>query len=677
MRARTFACALTSAGVVVPAAFSTSAFAQPVTAGAVRSYSTPQSIGVEWDVTGDPDHDATVAVRYRRMGATAWNDAMPLFRVDFAGQNMLAGSVMFLASNQQHEVELALSDPDGGGETRSVTVTTLREPVLPTGGRTLHVAPGSGGGDGSQGNPFRGIDAADAAARPGDIVLVHGGDYGGAQRQFDTPGTAGNWVVWQAAPGETPSFDDIRIRGDYIWIEGFEISAPTNALRNEGPSVGAVVKSNRITGCNYCIHLNTGAEGWWISDNTIVGDQVPASGSLSGEGIELAHTGGHTVAYNSVSRAADAVSYPDRNVDIFGNDFFENSDDGIEADSAYANVRIWGNRIHHAHNNGITFQPMNGAPWYVIRNQVIGSNESVLKLRTAVDRVFVAHNTFVSWDQVLVNSVGFIRNMKLRNNLFITVNGGYLWEDTGNPDTPDSWRTDIDYDGFAWPTTASPPLFKWHNVRYDDLAALRAAATNIEQHAVLVPMSCFDTLNVPGPPPAVIPPHHVTLASGCNAIDAGEVLPNVNDGFVGTRPDLGAHERGAPPAHYGPRSGAGGTAGSAGTAGSGGTGGSAGAGGTGGSGAAGGAGTGATAGTGGGSAAAGGATGGGNAGSGTNGTSGGPAAGGSNPASGSASEEESGCGCRSASTRRSGAIAVLVVALGLLVSRRRRALKTR
>src|SRR5688500_13265855 len=185
MRARTFACALTSAAAVLPAAVSTPAFAQPVTAGAVRSYSTPQSIGVEWDVTGDPDHDARVAVRYRRMGTTAWSDAMPLFRVDFAGQNMLAGSVMFLSSFAPYEVELALTDPDGGGETRTVTVTTLREPALPTGGRTLHVAPGSGGGDGSQGNPFQGIDAADAAARPGDIVLVHAGDYGGQQRQFD------------------------------------------------------------------------------------------------------------------------------------------------------------------------------------------------------------------------------------------------------------------------------------------------------------------------------------------------------------------------------------------------------------------------------------------------------------------------------------------------------------
>ncbi|MBW2529386.1 MAG: right-handed parallel beta-helix repeat-containing protein [Deltaproteobacteria bacterium] len=536
---------------LIGCAWTSTAWAQPVTPGALRSYSTPQSIGVEWDVTGDDDHDATATVRYRAEGESAWRDAMPLLRIDFAGSNMLAGSVFFLEGGLSYELELALTDPDGGNETRTITEQTLPVPELPTGGRTLHVVPGSGGGDGSEADPFQGIAAADAAAQPGDIFVVHAGDYGGAQVYFDTPGTADDYVVWQVAEGETATINDLRIRGDYIWLEGFDISAPDNAVRNEGDSFGAVLKKNRISGCHYCIHFNTGAESWWIVENTIVGDQDPASGSLSGEGIELQHTAGHTIAYNSISRTADAISYPDHNVDIFGNDIFENSDDGIEADSGYANIRIWGNRIHHAHNNGITFQPMNGAPWYVMFNQVIGSNESVLKLRTAVDRVVLVHNTFVGWSRVLQNSVGFIRNMHVRNNLWITMTGDYLWEDTNNPAVPESYRTSIDFDGFAWPTSATLPLFKWHDVRYDTLADLQAGAPTIEQNAIATPMTCFESLDVPGPAPAVIPPQHVTLADGCNAIDAGEVLPNINDHAVGA-PDLGAHERGGPQWHYGP-----------------------------------------------------------------------------------------------------------------------------
>ena len=79
-----------------------------------------------------------------------------------------------------------------------------------------------------------------------------------------------------------------------------------------------------------------------------------------------------SIAYNSISLVADGVSYPHRNVDIFSNDIFETSDDGIEPDYGYENIRVWGNRIHHAHHNGISFQPMNGGPWYVLRNQVVG-----------------------------------------------------------------------------------------------------------------------------------------------------------------------------------------------------------------------------------------------------------------------------------------------------------------
>jgi len=57
------------------------AAADDVVAGELRSYVTLQSIGVEWDVTGDDDHDATVTVRYRLQGSPAWRDAQPLVRV--------------------------------------------------------------------------------------------------------------------------------------------------------------------------------------------------------------------------------------------------------------------------------------------------------------------------------------------------------------------------------------------------------------------------------------------------------------------------------------------------------------------------------------------------------------------------------------------------------------------
>ena len=53
------------------------------TPGELRTDSTPNSISIEWDLTGDGDHDATCHVQYRQQGSGKWLEALPLFRVDY------------------------------------------------------------------------------------------------------------------------------------------------------------------------------------------------------------------------------------------------------------------------------------------------------------------------------------------------------------------------------------------------------------------------------------------------------------------------------------------------------------------------------------------------------------------------------------------------------------------
>ena len=125
------------------------------TAGAIRTYSTISSIGVEWDIVGDADHDATAAVEFRAAGTAAWRPALPLVRVDYNGSNMLAGSILFLSPKVAYEIRLTLADPDGGASTQTVAVTTRPIPAMPVSGRSFHVVPGSGGGNGSSANPFK------------------------------------------------------------------------------------------------------------------------------------------------------------------------------------------------------------------------------------------------------------------------------------------------------------------------------------------------------------------------------------------------------------------------------------------------------------------------------------------------------------------------------------------
>ena len=67
----------------------------------------------------------------------------------------------------------------------------------------------------------------------------------------------------------------------------------------------------------------------------------------------------------------------------------------------------------------------------------------------------------------------------------------------------------------------------------------------------------FENLRPPDPdkPHAVYEGRELDfrLRPGGKAVDAGVPLPNVNDGFTGKAPDLGAYELGAPPPVYGPR----------------------------------------------------------------------------------------------------------------------------
>ena len=160
------------------------------------------NLGFEWVIQGDDNRNAQVDVAYRKKGDTAWKTAMPLLRLQhervYQGEgvfnvempNMFAGSILDLEENTAYEVRLTLSDPDGGGAVKMVTVKTRAEPMPAAGGHVYHVYPRDwkgpkepdsfndlmcaynyycGGGDTQTGGRPR--------VKPGDIILVHAGTY--------------------------------------------------------------------------------------------------------------------------------------------------------------------------------------------------------------------------------------------------------------------------------------------------------------------------------------------------------------------------------------------------------------------------------------------------------------------------------------------------------------------
>jgi hypothetical protein len=544
----------------------------PCTPVQLRTDSTPTCISIEWDVSGDSDHDATCGVQYREQASGEWKPALPLFRVDYQWWyhtqraerpfNMFAGSIMFLKPGTSYEVRLELVDPDGGKQTKLVTVATRPIPVLPAGGRTLHVAPGDGSGSGSADDPFLGLTTAQEAARPGDIFLLHLGDYGSFL--FEQPGEAGKYVVWKAAGDGDAVFDAIRVGASHVWLEGLTLKrkGESNGLRALAETTDVVLRRNTFRGFHYSITLSTTSRNWHITDNVIAGDNDPNQptnqGGISGEGVELNHSGGHVVAYNSISHVADGISYPERNVDIFGNDIFDVSDDGLEPDRGYANVRMWGNRITNVKNNALSFQPMRCGPWYFVRNLVIGK-AAIFKFRVQ-DRFALVNNTFVKWGSI-GNRMHHILTSLSRNNLYISADGSapvWVAYDCRQPqfclpnNYEPTWMTDVDYDGFDWGD--SPEAFRWdnHRQRFKDLRTF-AEAVGIEKHGIRVRKEdIFAEWRIPSEPNRVAP-QHLTLKAGSKAVDRGAIVPNITDGFIAESPDLGAYEYGTPLPHYGPR----------------------------------------------------------------------------------------------------------------------------
>ncbi len=552
----------------------------PPRLGQLRTYATLHSIGIEWST----EQRGAVRVRFREEGNGNWQEGYPLYRIDYEPPiprgdgrkdpfNGFAGSVMFLEPGQAYEVWLTLTDESGNLVDEGVVrVSTRTEPSIPEGAPRYHVVPGNGGGTGTEDDPYRGIAEAQDHAQPGDVFLLHAGEYQGFKNGeifLSKPGEEGRWIVWKAAEDGVVFTDMVRVAASYIWIEGVHLRGDPNVEKQYGIKAyyglqkRVVIKKNLLTDFYHGIEVYKG-EGWVITDNVIVGDKdlreclgpddeeihddngCPAV-TYTGEGIELFWTPGHTVAYNDISLTGDGISYPLENVDIFGNEIHDTTDDGIEGDYGYANVRIWQNRITNARHHGISFQPMNGGPWYVLRNQVATVRESAMKVKAPLTRALVAHNLFLGWKNV-ITAQGYLGMQVLDslNNVYVSVDGRYIWEhykDQGIVST-------LDYDGFDW--GGAPRAFQFGIHRYVDLAELQADK-NVELHGVVFDRNdCFETWN-PKRPPEQVPLEYLSLKAGCPLVDAGTPLPNVGGAYSGSAPDLGPYERGQPLPHYGPR----------------------------------------------------------------------------------------------------------------------------
>jgi MYXO-CTERM domain-containing protein len=528
-----------------------------------------------------------VTVRYRPAGTTNWKTGMALFRIPAGsndtgsfgsgnGQwsNKHSGSLFDLDPGTSYEIELTLTDPDGGSTTQTTTVATRPIPQAAATATTKAVTPAN-------------FSAMLAGVAPGDILLMGAGNY--PAFTVSRSGADGKPIVLRGT-----SVDGVVIQGrvtmddqNYVYLENVTVQGE---VRMHGAS-NMVVRGCHIQSTGEGIDFEIGnavPRNNYIVDNDVVGaavwvdNQLSSDGFNGGEGIQFTGSG-HVVCFNHVKGFRDDISlmeydeaYEQVSIDICNNDIEEATDDAVEADSAMGNVRVVRNRVRNCFD-GMSSQPDLGGPTYYIQNTMYNVLYSPFKFHNGTVGDVVLHNTVVKCGDAFGCYAGATWSRAFfRNNLFIGGIGGGTYGGYGNGsgnvlDLADADATcSFDYDGLGSIGT-NTFAGKIGATRFTSLATLKANTTEV--HAVQVDMSVFaDAVPFPSNPYPPKPVVDLQLAAGGAAIDKGVVIVGLNDGFSGAAPDLGAYELGATSPVYGPRtagtggSGVGGASGSSGGA---------------------------------------------------------------------------------------------------------------
>jgi hypothetical protein len=533
---------------------------------------------VRWPIHDDGNGNATVAVAFRRAGASAWSAALPLFRTHneslsaenrVADGHLFAGSIVDLAPGSAYEVRLTLDDPDGGATQRILEMQTAPPASRPKPRRRLHVVPlqpgASPGGRGTEEDPYRGLGAAAAAAQAGDLVMLRPGTYAEAPIVFPRSGAPGHPIVIEGARDGSVVLDGkgaailIDLGGrEHIHLDRLTLENADELVHADGASYIAATRSRFLVrhlgfaarGATY-----TQSVGFRISDNVFIGTtRWPRAHGIE-EVYAVNITGaGHDVGYNLIRNVGDGVHNGDEGrmsaSDIHNNDIDVCTDDGIEIDYSDTNMRVYRNRITNCFA-GVSAQPVHGGPAYVFRNLFLNLQYSPFKLHNDTAGVLLFHNTSVTSNFAFSISPGTetVSDVVSRNNLFVGGRAPAL-RSTGR-----MIRCDFDNDGYGWP---GGPFALWNGNLYPSTSAARASGLlyAVRGAWVMGPRLTFaGQLTTPSGYERRLDPstNDPRLARNSAALDRGVPLPNFNDRFTGAAPDLGCCELGEKLPHFGPR----------------------------------------------------------------------------------------------------------------------------
>ncbi|OGG05128.1 MAG: hypothetical protein A3F83_08415 [Candidatus Glassbacteria bacterium RIFCSPLOWO2_12_FULL_58_11] len=467
---------------------------------------------------------------------------------------------------------------------------------------------GAGGGDWAV--------VSERKVRPGDILLIHAGRYKADRTRYSDPlnldfhgayvltakGTPDKPIVIRAAGDGEVIFDgdscyrlfDV-MAADYHIFESLTVVncdiAFYAGLKDVAGCSGLTVRNCRLEEVGIAVTTQfAGSRDFCISDNIILGRDdrnrllgwydpgVYEASPLRSYYAVKVYGQGHVVCHNHIAWFHDALCVctygspdPDPSlrataIDFYNNDIHLMTDDFIEADGGVQNIRVLRNRCFNSAQCGLSAQPVYGGPAYYIRNILYHVPWGMaFKFKVQPAGLVLYHNTVIAENR---NGAGY-SNAHFRNNLFLgTDDPGRELVRTCTNTSYSTW----DYNGYR-PNRAGGAQFFWKAPRpgvlrdyeienreefrsFATLVEFRAG-TGQEQHGIEVDYDIFSNVSKPDPdrPTAVYfaRDFDFSLREGAAAVDRGFVLPNVNDGFTGAAPDLGALERGAEIPVWGPR----------------------------------------------------------------------------------------------------------------------------
>lgn len=341
----------------------------------------------------------------------------------------------------------------------------------------------------------------------------------------------------------------VSINAAYLRISGLE-ARYYGTTNSPGPAGIALYATGCVVSDNHChtiggdgILLRQGASNALIERNL---GRDPRIGGWPWEAcknheeeiqaISLKASGrGNTVRGNTCSGTFDGIDASwdlvDENMsadlDICDNRITSTCDDGLEPETiAGINTRLLHNHLDGVFQ-GCSIAPNYQGPTYVLYNTITNYRRSAFKFsNSSTGQNWICHNTTATSIAGLpaVWGSGPYSNNHFRNNILIGNIERCVADDAGES------LTGNDFDGDLLYAPGFSTLFRWKGTNYANLSTLRSATG-------------FEVNGRAGDPLFVASAAgDYRLQAGSPAIDAGLLLPGINDSYSGAGPDMGAEE---------------------------------------------------------------------------------------------------------------------------------------